>query len=159
MVKCLVRAHLCFIRVSKSLSFILHPEKELSDTEHQICNLCRSKMTLSKANMRKNNNTENQNTVEVTFIYISLFICMCIFLSTYSWFVADLAGNGYIRYVFFTIYINTYDKTAYFFDCVSCCFSLSIFILHSTKTQLSLAGVVYHCNLLCVCGRRNQYLT
>lgn len=37
------------------------------------------------------------------------------------WFVVDLTGNGKIKYVLFTNYINTLTKPQTSFDCVSCC--------------------------------------
>ncbi|KAG2291102.1 hypothetical protein Bca52824_037771 [Brassica carinata] len=39
-----------------------HPEEKISDAEHQNCNICRIKLTISKANKLKKNNTDNQIT-------------------------------------------------------------------------------------------------
>ncbi|KAH0896986.1 hypothetical protein HID58_046554 [Brassica napus] len=39
-----------------------HPEEKISDAEHQNCNICSIKLTLSKANKLKKNNTDNQIT-------------------------------------------------------------------------------------------------
>ncbi|CAF1899044.1 unnamed protein product [Brassica oleracea] len=50
-----------------------HPEEKISDAEHQNCNICSIKLTLSKANKLKKNNTDNQITEKVTFISLSLY--------------------------------------------------------------------------------------
>ena len=121
---------LCNCRIQdESLYYI--PEETISGAQHQICSPCydhcrRQKFTLSgvdivKANMLKLNNANNQETEAVSFISLSLsiYIYIYIFLQYIyiatlfclsSGLLANLAGNGSIRYVVFTIQKKTLTK-------------------------------------------------
>nr|VDD21869.1 unnamed protein product [Brassica oleracea] len=53
-----------------------HPEEKISDAEHQNCNICSIKLTLSKANKLKKNNTDNQIT-EKQFLIMNTSCVSC----------------------------------------------------------------------------------
>lgn len=119
---------LCTRRIKEN-SFYYIPEEKLSDAQHQICNPCYNRcrsqfmlsgLSVSKAKMLKKNNSDNQNTEEVNFISLSHSLSLHItssltnYINDFCWSsgcLADLAGNGNIRYVVSTIYIKTLTKT------------------------------------------------